>query len=792
MKIILTSILTFLSFALYGHNTGNITGTVKDSTTSAPLIGVTIQVKNTLLATVTDFNGRYEFRNIQIGTYELVFSYVGYRSIEVTTGVKENETRSINVELAESVIGLSEITIRATRPVSAASSKEIRAIDLQLKPFRTSQDMLLMVPGLFIAQHQGGGKAEQIFLRGFDCDHGTDVSVNVDGMPVNMVTHAHGQGYADLHFLISETVEEMEVNKGPYLADIGDFYTAGAVNFKTRDILEHNLVKIEGGQFNTQKYTLMLQPDNGGIEQNGYLAMQYHHSDGPFVSPEKYERMNIFGKYFFQLTPNSKLTISAGGFSTGWNASGQIPARAIENGTITRFGGIDNMEGGVTNRKNIIVNYRFLSAIGNEFEMTSYFTQYNFKLYSNFTYFLNDTVNGDMIEQNEHRTLEGLNASYKFSSSWFGLRQINKIGSGYRGDLIDIQLWHSPDRIRMNDFTYDAIDEQNLNIWYQQEFVFSPRFRIVWGLRDDYFTFSKDDKTGSSLDTINNGLPHASGVSYQSVLSPKLNFIFSPMNNLDIFLNFGQGFHSNDARDVVIGERVRELSDKWKNEGLTGSQVDSSLRRYNFDPSMKNTGTLPKATAGEVGVKGRFFNKLYLTFSVWYLYLQKEFVYSGDGGVAELSNPTQRLGIDAEARLALKPWLWADLDVSAAKATINGLPSGSNYVPLSPTLTATGGISVVREKGFSGSLRFRHLSRRPANEDNSVVAIGHTLFNGTIAYNLKKFTFSVNGENLLNVEWNEAQFATETRLKGEKQGVTELCFTPGNPRNFQFGIGYKF
>ena len=256
MKIILTSILTFLSFALYGHNSGNITGTVKDSTTSAPLIGVTIQVKNTLLATVTDLNGRYEFRNIQIGTYELVFSYVGYRSVEVTAVVKENETRNVSVDLAESVIGLSEITIQATRPVSAASSKEIRAIDLQLKPFRTSQDMLLMVPGLFIAQHQGGGKAEQIFLRGFDCDHGTDVSVNVDGMPVNMVTHAHGQGYADLHFLISETVDEMEVNKGPYLADIGDFYTAGAVNFKTKDILENNLVKIEGGQFNTQKYTL--------------------------------------------------------------------------------------------------------------------------------------------------------------------------------------------------------------------------------------------------------------------------------------------------------------------------------------------------------------------------------------------------------------------------------------------------------------------------------------------------------------------------------------------------------
>ena len=210
-------------------------------------------------------------------------------------------------------------------------------------------------------------------------------------MPVNMVTHAHGQGYADLHFLISETVDEMEVNKGPYFASIGDFYTAGAVNFKTKDILENNLIKVEAGQFNTQKYTLMLQPDNGGKEQNGYIAMQYHHSDGPFISPEKFERMNIFGKYFFQLTPNSKLTFSAGGFSTGWNASGQIPERAVKEGIITRFGSLDNMEGGVTNRKNINVNYKFLSSNGNEFEVNSFFTQYNFRLFSNFTYFLTDT-----------------------------------------------------------------------------------------------------------------------------------------------------------------------------------------------------------------------------------------------------------------------------------------------------------------------------------------------------------------------------------------------------------------
>ena len=792
MKNLLCIIFLFFGFSLQAHNSGNIYGTVTDAKTGIPLIGVNVQVKNTLLGTTTDLSGKFEIKNIQIGTYDIAFLFIGYQSVVKQVEVKEDVTDTIRILLNESAIGLEEVTVQGLRPISAASSKEIRAIDMQLKPFKSSQDMLLMVPGLFIAQHQGGGKAEQIFLRGFDTDHGTDVSLNVDGMPVNMVTHAHGQGYADLHFLISETVDEMEVNKGPYLANFGDFYTAGAVTFRTKDILESNLVKIEAGQFNTQKYTLMLQPDNGGVEQNGYLAIQYHHSDGPFESPEKFERMNIFGKYFFQLTPNSKLSFSADGFSTGWNASGQIPERAVKQGVIDRFGGIDNLEGGVTNRKNFIVNYKFLSSNGNEFEANSYFTKYNFKLYSNFTYFLVDPINGDMIEQNEHRTMQGVNLNYKFATDWFGLHQLNKFGGGYRGDLIDVQLWHSPNRVRLDNYTNDNVSEQNLNLWYQQEFVFNPKFRMVWGLRHDYFTFAKDDNTGSSLDSLNNGLPHATGVSYQSVFSPKLNFIYSPFNNLDLFFNFGQGFHSNDARDAVIGTRVKELSTTWKNEGLSDSQINERLLKYNLNPDLQNTGTLPKATAGEIGVKSRLFKKLHFSFSAWYLYLDKEFVYVGDGGTTELSDPTQRVGFDTEARLSIFSWLWADADISVAKATIKNLPDGENYVPLAPTFTASGGVSVIREKGFSGSLRFRHLSDRPANEDNSIVAFGHTLFNASLAYKYKQFTFAINGENLLDSEWNEAQFATETRLEGETDSFTDLCYTPGNPRNFQFTVSYKF
>jgi outer membrane receptor protein involved in Fe transport len=344
----------------------------------------------------------------------------------------------------------------------------------------------------------------------------------------------------------------------------------------------------------------------------------------------------------------------------------------------------------------------------------------------------------------------------------------------------------------MNNYTSDEIDEQNLSGWLQQEFFLSPIVRVVWGARHDYFTFSKNDFTGSALDSINNGLPHASGISFQSVFSPKVNVIISPIKSTDIFLNFGQGFHSNDARDAVIGKKVSELSGIWMKEGLSNNEIDSRLSTYNFNPEMRNTGTLPKATAGEVGIRSRLANKLHISLAGWYLYLDKEFVYTGDGGTTELSDPTERIGIDVEARLSILPWLWVDADISSSKASIKNLPEGQNNVPLAPTRTASGGISIVNDNGFSGALRFRHLSNRPANEDNSVIALGHTLLNAVMDYSYKQFVFTINIENLLNSEWNEAQFSTETRLKGEQNGITELCYTPGKPRNFQFGVSYKF
>ncbi len=791
-KFTLCLVLMCMPLFASAHETGSITGKITALESGYPINGANIYIKETIIGTISDLHGNYRIKNLQTGTYNIMCSAIGYKLVQKTVVVKENDTLTVDFALEETTTNLQEVTIEGSVPVSAASSGQIRKIDMQLRPFRTTQDMLRLVPGLVIAQHAGGGKAEQIFLRGFDCDHGTDVSVNVDGMPVNMVTHAHGQGYADLHFIISEIVDGIEVNKGPYFTKFGDFATAGAISFTTKDVLESNLVKVEAGQFNTQKYTVLCQIDNGGAEQDGYLAAQYYHTDGPFDSPQKLQRMNIFGKYFIQLTQNSRLTFSAGGYNSAWNASGQIPSRAVKDGLIDRFEALDDMEGGATDRENINLSYRFRSHAGNELEIRSYATNYNFKLFSDFTYFLEDSINGDMIEQVEHRNIQGLNATYTFSGHMKKNLVITKIGGGYRGDNINPGLWHSPERIRLNAVTDDEIHQHNFFIWTQQEYTLSPKIKMIWGIRHDYFSFDKEDQIGNEMDSVLNGHPHASGYASQSVFSPKLNFIIQPVRNLDIYLNFGRGFHSNDGRDVVIGEKVRELSSVWKRQGLSNEEIDTRLELHNFSPGQRYAGTLPKATGGEIGSRTTLFRQLHLGLAAWYLYLEKEYVYSGDGGITELSNPTERKGIDAEARYSLTSWLWLDADLSASRGKILNVPSDENNIPLAPTLTAAGGISIVREKGLNASIRFRHIGDRPANEDNSLTALGYTLLNTNLSYKLDKLTLSLYFENIMNVDWNEAQFATETRLKGETVPVTDICYTPGNPRNVQFSVAYKF
>src|SRR5215467_6667800 len=306
---------------------------------------------------------------------------------------------------------LPPVTVTAPPPVSSSSEQIIPSQDFELRPQGRPADVLRLIPGLIIGQHQGGGKAEQYLLRGFDADHGTDIALFVDGVPVNLRSHAHGQGYADLHFLIPETVRAVDVLKGPYFPEFGDFDTAGAIVFLTRDYVEENTLEVAGGSFNTQRYVALISPTRDALKT--LIAFEGYRSDGPFEHPNGYLRFNLFAKGSANIAEAMKLAVWASFYRAEWHGSGQIPERAIRSGLIDRFGAIDPNEGGVTQRTNLNIDYSWQVTEAQRLTAHVYGSYYALSLFNDFTFFLNDPAHGDMINQRDRRFLAGADAQYE-------------------------------------------------------------------------------------------------------------------------------------------------------------------------------------------------------------------------------------------------------------------------------------------------------------------------------------------------------------------------------------------
>jgi hypothetical protein len=771
----------------YAQTTGRIIGTIVDVETDEVLVGVNITLINTSMGTASDPHGQFEMDQVPVGSYTLTASLLGYTTLQESISVRANVPLSLTLKMVPHTLFLGELLSQADRPYSAASFRSVRAFDLLTRPMRSAQDLLQLTPGLITAQHAGGGKAEQIFLRGFDADHGTDVNISFDGMPVNMVSHGHGQGYADLHFVIPDVVTQMEVSKGPYTTDVGNLATAGSIAFTSRDHIEENLIRVQAGSFNTASVTTLYQIPLSTAHQGAYIAGQFFNTDGPVESPQNFQRFNLFGKFHAHLSEETELALSVSGFSSAWDASGQIPVRAIGQNFVNRFGSIDNLEGGTTSRQNINLIYRARSGNRN-FKLQGYASRYNFKLFSNFTFFLQDPVNGDMIEQTDDREILGFNGQYRFSEPFAWGLSTTSLGGGFRSDDIAVGLWKSPNRVRLAPQVDSDIIERNLYLWAQEELILSPKVRLQMGLRGDYFIYNVEDH----LDGQTADLPHASGYAQQTILSPKASLVISPTSDLNLFINAGTGFHSNDARNVIFDQRVSDLVKTFGHEGLSDDEINRRLMGFNFDPSHRTTGTLPRAVGGEVGFRTLIKHRLNVATAVWLLDLDREFVYVGDGGYTELSDRSRRYGIDLEARLILTNWLTADADLNLAKGYFPDAPDDANEIPLAPRLTSTGGLTLRHPNGLEGSLRYVHVSDRPANEDGSVTAQGFSLINALAAYRVHSVKINLILENLFGVDWNEAQFDTESRLRGETVPVSELHFTPGYPRSLRVGLSYMF
>ncbi len=788
--VVCMSILAALAVArpLTAQPEASLSGEVTDEAAGEPLIGATIRLVGTLLGASTDMNGQFLLPIVPPGAYQVEVSQIGYSTFTDTVRVAPEEKARLVVALTPSPFHMGEMLIHGERAFSAASSRAVRQFDLHIRPNRTAHQMLQLMPGLIIAQHAGGGKAEQIFLRGFDADHGTDVAISVDGVPANMVSHGHGQGYADMHFLIPEVVESLDVKKGPYFAEFGNLATAGAIAYHTRDRLDNNAIHLEGGGFNTAQYTMLYQVPLAGPGQSAYFAGKYYRTDGPVRQPQGLERLNLFGKYHTRLSDRSTFTLTTSGFSSAWEASGQIPQRAIEQGLIDRWGAIDDLEGGTTGRQDVQVNFHAQGTDSKAFDLQAYLANYEFKLFSNFTFFLEDPDRGDTIEQTDLRRVAGINSAYTFHHYWGSHLANTTMGGGLRADNASVALWKSPDRQRLAPLVEADVVERNLFLWAQEEIALTPRLQLVLGLRGDYFTFNVDDRLeGHSTD-----LPHASGFAQASILSPKASLVYSPTHALDLFANSGTGFHSNDARNNVIDARASQIRRAMRRDGRTEADVAAELAGRNIDPGHLEEGTLPRAVGAETGLRTRLFDRLSLGAALWWMDLESEFVFVGDAGTTEASGKTRRTGLDVEARLQLYSWLWADTDLNLSRGEAVDEPDGVDKIPLAPGRTSTGGLTWRHPNGLAGSLRYRHIGDRPANEDGSITAEGYTVVDlgGAVQRGVWRFNLAV--ENVLDTMWNEAQFDTESRLRGEKEPVSEIHFTPGNPLNVRLGVSLLF
>jgi outer membrane receptor protein involved in Fe transport len=489
---------------------------------------------------------------------------------------------------------LAPVVVTAPPPVAASSELLIPGKDFELLPQGRPADVLRLVPGLIMSQHQGGGKSEQYLLRGFDADHGTDVALFVDGMPVNLRTHAHGQGYADLHFLIPETIKQVDAFKGPYYVEYGDFATAGAIDFVTRDTVPENLVQAAGGSFGTQRYLTLLSPTRDRVKT--LFALEAYTSDGPFDRPQDYQRLNAFAKASATLGDGVDGSIWASYLRRSWFGSGQIPARAVRAGLIDRFGSIDDSEGGRTERASLNGQIRWKRTDADLVTLRAWGQYYSLDLFSDFTFFLDDPVNGDGIKQTDRdRLVGGLDARYEHRDTVAGVPVLAMAGVQYRMDRSRVILAHQADRHLLERMQDVSFVEQSFSPMVRLDLDPLPWLRFVTGARGDIFQYDVRNNLSGSAERLE-------GDQTRAVPSVKANLVLGPWADTEFFANFGTGFHSNDARAVVIDPR---------------------------------TPALPQARGYEFGVRTRILPRAEISATYWVLDLKSELVFAGDDGTTE-------------------------------------------------------------------------------------------------------------------------------------------------------------
>uniref|UniRef100_A0AA94EZC0 TonB-dependent receptor n=1 Tax=Flavobacterium columnare TaxID=996 RepID=A0AA94EZC0_9FLAO len=750
----LSCFLLFLFLFQKTQGQSSINGFIIDVTNQTKIEGATIRIKESGESTISQENGVYKLQSASEGIKTIIVSHIGYNVFTTKINFKKDEQKSLNISLLHNVMNLEELVISASS--IKKQENKIDQISLQLQPIKSAQDLLRAVPGLFIAQHAGGGKAEQIFVRGIDNDHGTDFSIQMDGIPANMPSHAHGQGYADMHFMIPETIGTVNFFKGPYEASLGDFSVAGAAQFNSKYRLENNIVKLESGLFNTQRVLTMLQIlDQKHLvskwNDNAYFASEYNYTDGFFESKLKFKRFNFFGRYNAQLTPKTTLILSGSYFSSTWNASGQLPLRAIEKGTLSRYGAIDDSEGGIASRLNTNVILDTKLKENQSWKNQFYYSKNIFDLFSNFTFFMNDPINGDEILQWEKRDLFGLKSTYNRLDNISSTKLSSEVGFVTRTDILGLGRDYVLRRAFLSKVANDDVAITNYSLYLDEDWQFAPKWSLKLGFRNELFNFYLKNK----IEDNNSGKKTV----YR--FNPKAQIHFTPTSNFSVYAKWGIGFHSNYAHTAV-----------------------------SKDPTATNP--VPQSESVDLGFIMKLYKKSIFNFTAWWTDSGSEFKFISDDGSFENLGSSRKYGIDASLKIQFTDFLWADTNLNYAYSFLREAPKEKNLIPLYTRWNSTGGLTLKLENGINASLRYRFMGERPAIEDGSVYSKPYTIADVVIRYTRPRYEISLSTENIFNTKWDEAQFYDQSQLKNEIEPIIDFHNTPGTPFFLKGSISYFF
>ena len=769
-------------------NENQMSGTVVD-TSGAAIAGATVQVLTATgavqMTTQSDTNGSFIISGLAAGDYRLVVSSPDFETKEIPVTIRSTGPATpvriilavssmstfINVQGREdSLIGIA----------ASATQGTVGATEIGERPILRSGEVLETVPGVMITQHAGGGKANQYFLRGFNLDHGTDFAISLDGMPLNLPSHAHGEGYADMNTVIPELVERVDFQKGPYYADVGNYGSAGSANVVFFKTLPQNFFQVQGGDdgFGRAVFGVSHQLGSGNL----LLGGEAYHDDGPWKNPDNYYKFNGLLRYSRGDDGNG-FSITARGYHGRWNSSDQIADNAVP--LVGLFGTLNPTDGGNSQRYSLQAEWHH-KGDNSATQIMAYGFYYDLDLFSDFTYYLTDHTRGDQFEQKDRRWVTGLDVRHTIFSQWFGRSVENTFGLQVRNDWVTNGLYQTEDRVRVDKTDADTgttlpatteadrFTDTQAGLYVENKIQWAEKFRTVAAVRGDV----------GHVDVTSLVAAANSGTATKFLPSPKLSLIFGPWSKTELYVQGGFGFHSNDARGAT--QTIEPVSGENPHPNTPSSRIP----------------LLIPTKGAEAGVRTLAIPHLQSTVSLWYLHSDSELQQSGDtGGTVASKQPSNRYGVEWANYYTPVDRLTLDFDLAGSRAFFTSVDGddaapdspGGKRVPEAVGLVVSSGITARLPKRFSASLRLRYFGPRDLTSDGIFRSGATALLNAQVGYQISR-TWGISCEflNLLDRRDHDIDYAYTSQITPTAAPAFTDVFHPVEPFQVRFGLRYTF